>query len=43
MKALVQNIVNAVVPKQELLDAQMDLVLAHIDNDVPSDAEQAPA
>ena len=25
----IQNIVNAVVPKQELLDAQMDLALSH--------------
>jgi|RhiMetStandDraft_8_1073273.scaffolds.fasta_scaffold93568_1 hypothetical protein len=27
----VQNIVNAVVPKQELLDAQMGLVLVHFE------------
>jgi hypothetical protein len=27
----VQNIVNAVVPKQELLDAQMELVLVHFE------------
>ena len=26
----IQNIVNAVVPKQTLLDAQMDLVLTHL-------------
>jgi hypothetical protein len=29
----VQNIVNAVVPKQELLDAQMELVRAHFEHD----------
>lgn len=33
----VQNIVNAVVPKQELLDAQMRLVRAHIEDDSPLD------
>jgi hypothetical protein len=27
----VQNIVNAVVPKQELLDAQMELALARLE------------
>ena len=27
----VQNIVNVVVPKQELLDAQMELVLVHFE------------
>jgi hypothetical protein len=27
----IQNIVNAVVPKQELLDAQMDLALNHFE------------
>jgi hypothetical protein len=27
----IQNIVNAVVPKQELLDAQMDLALSHFE------------
>jgi hypothetical protein len=29
----VQNIVHAVVPKQELLDAQMELVRAHFEDD----------
>ena len=38
----VQNIVNAVVPKQELLDAQMELVLAHFEHDGPFDAERIP-
>jgi hypothetical protein len=32
-RAQVQNIANAVVPKQELLDAQMGLALAHLEND----------
>ena len=35
----VQNIVNAVVPKQQLLDAQMELALAHFEHDGPLDAE----
>ena len=34
----IQNIVNAVVPKQELLDAQMELVLVHFKHDVLLDA-----
>ena len=34
----VQNIVNAIVPKQELLDAQIDLVLAHSEHDRPATA-----
>ena len=33
----VQNIVNAVVPKQELFDAQIDLVLTHFEHDLPLD------
>ena len=28
----VQNIINTVVPKQELLDAQMELVLVHFEH-----------
>ncbi len=28
----IQNIVNAVVPKQELFDAQMDLALSHFED-----------
>jgi hypothetical protein len=36
----VLNIANAVVPKQELLDAQMELVLAHLERDGPLDAKQ---
>lgn len=38
----VHNIVNAVVPKQELLDAEMELVLAHLDHDEPFDAGRSP-
>ena len=29
-RAQIQNIVNAVVPKQQLLDAQMELALTHL-------------
>ena len=29
----VQNLVNAVVPKQELLEAQMELAVAHFERD----------
>jgi hypothetical protein len=39
----VQNIVNAVVPKQELLDAEMELALAHVEHDAPLDAGRIPA
>jgi hypothetical protein len=38
----VQNIVNAVVPKQELLDAQIELALAHFERDSPPDATRIP-
>lgn len=38
----VQNIVNAVVPKQELLDAQMELVVAHFEHDGLLDAGRIP-
>jgi hypothetical protein len=38
----VQNIVNAVVPKQELLDAQIALVFAHFEHDGLLDAGQLP-
>jgi hypothetical protein len=36
----VQNIVNAVVPKQELLDAQMELVFGYFEHAGPLDAER---
>ena len=35
----VQNIVNAVVPEQELLDARMELALARLEGQVSPDAE----
>jgi len=38
----VQNIVNAVVPKQELLDAQMGLAIAHLEHDDSADAKPIP-
>jgi hypothetical protein len=38
----VQNIVNAVVPEQELLDAQMELVVAHFEHDGLLDAGRIP-
>lgn len=38
----VQNIVDAVVPKQALLDAQMALVLAHFEHDGLLDAGRIP-
>jgi hypothetical protein len=31
-RSQIQNIVNAVVPKQELFDAQVDLALAHLEH-----------
>ena len=39
----IQNIVNAVVPKQELLDAQIEPVLAHIEHNGTLDAERTRA
>jgi len=33
----VQNIVNAVVPKQEVMDALVALTLAHFEQDVPKE------
>ena len=33
----VRNIVNAVVPKQEVMDALVALTLVHFEQDVPSD------
>ena len=37
----VQNIVNAVVPKQEVMDALVALTLAHFEQDVPPDVKSA--
>jgi hypothetical protein len=36
------NIVNSVVPRQELLDAQVALALTHLENGEPSDDDPAP-
>ena len=41
-RAQVQNIVNTVVPKQELLDAQIELALAHFERDGSPDATRLP-
>ena len=40
--AQVQNIVNAVVPKQELLNAQMELARAHFEPESPPDGRRSP-
>ncbi|MBW1783955.1 MAG: hypothetical protein JRL30_24850 [Deltaproteobacteria bacterium] len=37
----VQNIVNAVVPKQEVMNALAALTLAHFEQDVPPDVKSA--
>ena len=41
-RAQIQNIVNTVVPKQELLDAQIELALAHLECQGPPDAGRIP-
>ena len=41
-RSQVQNIVTRVVPKQELLDAQAELALAHLKHETPPDVEPAP-
>ena len=38
----IQNIVNTVVPKQELQDAQVELALAHLEHESPPDARRIP-
>ncbi len=38
----VQNIVNAVVPEQELLDAQMELALARLEYQISPDSGPIP-
>jgi hypothetical protein len=40
-KTSVQNIVNAVVPKQKVMDALVELALTHFEQDVPPDVEAA--
>jgi len=37
----VQNIVNAVVPKQKVMDALVELARTHFEQDVPPDVEAA--
>lgn len=36
----IQNIANAIVPKQELLDAQLELVLTHLEHDESIDFQE---
>ena len=36
----VQNIVNTVVPKQEIMDALVELAVIHFEHDVPPDVKQ---
>ena len=38
----VRNIVNTVVPKQELLNAQIELALGHLEHEGPPDAGRVP-
>jgi hypothetical protein len=40
-RSQVQNIVNAVVPKQKVMDALVALALSHFEQDVPPDVEAA--
>jgi len=40
-RSQVQNIVNAVVPKQKVMDALEDLALTHFEQGVPPDVEAA--
>ena len=39
----IQNIINAVVPTQELLDAQIELAIAHLESEGPPEAGRKPA
>jgi len=41
-RSQIQNIVNAVVPKQEIFDAQVDLALAHFEHRDQPDVRPAP-
>jgi hypothetical protein len=40
-RSQVQNIVNAVIPKQKVMDALVELALTHFEQDVPPDVEPA--
>jgi hypothetical protein len=40
-RSQVQTIVNAVVPKQKVMDALVELALTHFEQDVPPDVEAA--
>jgi hypothetical protein len=40
-RSQVQNIVNAVVPKQKVMDALVELARTHFEQDVPPDVEAA--
>ncbi|UCF00904.1 MAG: hypothetical protein JSV14_10930 [Deltaproteobacteria bacterium] len=39
-RSQLQNIVNAVIPKQKVMDALVELGLTHFEQDVPPDVEQ---
>ena len=41
-RAQIQNIVNTVVPRQKLLDAHIELALAHLEHKEPPDAGLVP-
>jgi hypothetical protein len=41
-RSQIQNIVNAVIPKQELLDAQVDLALTQLEHGDQPDVSPAP-
>ena len=40
-RSQVQNIVNALIPKQKVMDALVELALTHFEQDVPPDVEAA--
>ena len=41
-KAQVENIIKTIVPEQELLDAQVELAVAHFEHEGPPDARRIP-
>ena len=41
-RAQILNIVQKAVPKQDLLDAQMELARTHLEDEVPPDLEPVP-